>query len=424
MFSSIGFWECLEGHELISAYRGSTQFDDRIALKAHIAGLLRLENVAVLLGAGASVVAGGKTVKQLWSDFVRDSPDSAEWLLENNFVTEQDVELDPKSIPNLEVLADKLAIAIAEWLRVDDHKLADGELVRHDINRAVIRAALLQQSWWADVSGVNFDEQFLSAHRMVLQKLTSSRQPGQGAPWIFTTNYDLAVEWAAESIDMSVVNGFIGTHSRKFSPQSFDLGFRNAQAKGEARFGAYNIYLAKLHGSLSWSIINEQYYEKQASGLWPSIHRYVNGQTAEFNSLVLPSAAKYVQTIGFVLGELIRRFAEFLARPQTCLFISGYGFGDEHINRLLTSALLNPTLQLVIYLPEFASINELGGLPLAFRKIVSLQSPRVTIVGGGAEAFFNALANDLPDPAIYNEDLKELENRLRLRLSTTNGNPA
>ncbi|WP_185733680.1 hypothetical protein [Burkholderia contaminans] len=40
----------------------------------------------------------------------------------------------------------------------------------------------------------------------------------------------------------------------------------------------------------------------------------------------------------------------------TCGFLVAageYGFGDEHINRILRSALLNPTLQLVIYFPGF-----------------------------------------------------------------------
>lgn len=39
----------------------------------------------------------------------------------------------------------------------------------------------------------------LATHRRLLQKLTAARQPGQPSPWIFTTNYDLAIEWAAET---------------------------------------------------------------------------------------------------------------------------------------------------------------------------------------------------------------------------------
>ncbi len=406
---------------MLVAYRGGTAITDEVALRAHLAMLLRLENVGVLLGAGASVGAGGKTVKQLWRSFVDEFDESASWLLEESFVSEQDVDADNTSTPNVEQLADKLAIASAEWHRVNDDKLPNGAFARANLNRAVVKAALLQEEWWARPSGIAFDEQLLKSHRNLLQKLTASRQPGQAAPWVFTTNYDLAVEWAAESIDMSVINGFIGTHSRRFSPQSFDLGFRNTQARGEARFGSYNVYLAKLHGSLTWEEQQGQYYEIQAAGIWPAIRKFIHSETATFGSLVLPSAAKYVQTVGFVLGELLRRFAEFLARPQTSLFICGYGFGDEHINRLLTSALLNPTLQLVVYVPELAALSDVSGLAPAMRKLVALQSPRVTVVGGGSRAFFDKLTEDLPDPAIYDEDLKELENRLRATAAVANG---
>lgn len=395
------------------AVRGNTTITDQNVLRAHLANVLRLENIGLLIGAGASVAAGGKIVKQVWRDFVQADGSSAEWLRDNNFVTEDDISEEDPSVPNIELLADRLAIAIAEWVRVNDDKLDDGRAAQLSLRRAVVRAAVLKDAWWREPTAVSFDEADLLTHRTVLQKLTSSRQPGQSSPWIFTTNYDLAVEWAAESIDMSIVNGFIGTHSRRFSAQSFDLAFRNVQARGEARFGAYHVYLAKLHGSLSWKEQEGQFIETQATALWAPIKAFIDGGVVDPGSLVLPSAGKYMQTIGFVLGELLRRFAEFLAKPQSCLIVSGYGFGDDHINRLLTSALLNPTLQLVIYLPEFVDVNNLAALPASVRRVVALKNPRVTLVGGGAAAYFSALADDLPEPALYDDNLLELEHKLK-----------
>jgi hypothetical protein len=49
-------------------------------VKAHLANLLQLENVAVLLGAGASVGAGGLVVKALWNVFVDTYKASAQNL--------------------------------------------------------------------------------------------------------------------------------------------------------------------------------------------------------------------------------------------------------------------------------------------------------------------------------------------------------
>ncbi|CAJ4115515.1 Uncharacterised protein [Burkholderia pseudomallei] len=399
----------------IVAVRGATPLVDEIELRAHLAALLRLENVGIFLGAGASVSAGGKTMWSLWNDFVEQDPEAATWLKDERFVEESALAVGNARIPpNVEQLVDTLEIALSEWRRQERPEAVDIETTRAALFRSVARAALLQQGWWASPSGAESDEEHLTHHRTILQKLVAARQPGQASPWVFTTNYDLAVEWSAESIDLQVVNGFLGTHSRRFSPQSFDLGFRNIQARGEARFGVYNIYLAKLHGSLSWREESGQVFEVPAPLAWQQISRFLDDDTeTELGLMVLPRAAKYMQTVGFVLGELFRRFSEFLSRPQTCLLVSGYGFGDEHINRVLRSALLNPTLQLVIYFPGFTGDIAAAALPAALRKLLSLRNPRVTIVGGGAGAHLDKLAAHLPDPLLYDEEMRRLEEALR-----------
>jgi hypothetical protein len=395
--------------------RGATTLSDEIELQAHIAALLRLENVGLLLGAGASVVAGGKTINDLWGDFVKVTPEAARWLVDNKFVGEAAIaEGGGRKVPNVEMLGDALEIALAEWRRQGDVGVVDIESVRADLHRAVVRAARLQEDWWNSLAGAEDDSERLQYHRSILQKFVAARQPGQAAPWVFTTNYDLAIEWAAESMDLQVVNGFVGLHGRRFSPQSFDIGFRNTQARGEARFGVYNVYLAKLHGSLSWYEEAGQVYEMPAMLAGQFMNRFLKDKNeTELGLMVMPRAAKYMQTVGFLLGELFRRFSEYLSRAQTSLLVCGYGFGDEHINRLLRSALLNPTLQLVIYYPEFNGKMDDIQLPAALRKLIALKSPRVIVVGGGAEAHLEKLAGHLPDPLLYDQDTRRFEKDLR-----------
>lgn len=397
------------------AIRGSAAVTDEVELQAYLAALLRLENVGLLLGAGASCSAGGSTMAKLWDDFVATSPEDAEWLKNEMFIGgEALAEGDARIAPNVESLADSLEITWTEWTRVQAPETSDIEKVRASLYRALVRAALLNSDWWGSVEGAESDVEQLKDHRTILQKLVAARQPGQSSPWLFTTNYDLAIEWAAESIDLQVVNGFLGTQSRRFSPQSFDLGFRNTQARGEARFGVYNIYLAKLHGSLTWREHNEQLFEISAPLAWQTIQNFLeNEDVTDLGLLVLPRAAKYLQTVGFVFGELLRRFSEFLARPQTSLIICGYGFGDEHINRLLRSALLNPTLQLVIYFPGFDGNPEGRALPTALRKLLALKNPRITVIGGQSEAYLDKLAGHLPDPLLYDEEMRHLAKTLR-----------
>jgi hypothetical protein len=407
----------------IIGIRGAAPIADEIELKALLASLLRLENVGLLLGAGASVAAGGKTMIGLWNDFVGQSPDAAKWLCENKFIPEAAiVEEAARQAPNVEQLGDDLEIALAEWRRQGDGAVVDIESVRADLHRAVVRAALLQKDWWESPRYAEDDVDCLQHHRSVLQKIVAARQPGQAAPWVFTTNYDLAVEWASESMDLQVANGFLGIHSRRFSPQSFDIGFRNTQARGEARFGVYNIYLAKLHGSLSWRETDGQVYEVPAQLANESITEFLDNKDAtDLGLMVMPRAAKYMQTVGFVLGELFRRFSEFLSRSQACLVVCGYGFGDEHINRILKSALLNPTLQLIIYSPEFQGNVADPKLPAALKRLLALKNPRVTVVGGGASAYLDKLAAHLPDPLLYDDEMRKLEKELR---KPDDGDPA
>ena len=105
------------------------------------------------------------------------------------------------------------------------------------------------------------------------------------------------------------------------------------------------------------------------------------------------------------MGELLRRFAEFMARPQTALLINGYGFGDEHINRLIRSALLNPTLQVVVYLPEFT----LSDGPSANRAKTPCSSDATPDHRWwGSRGLHQRLSNDLPDPTVYDQELADL----------------
>lgn len=415
-----------------AAIRGGSALADETELEAHLASLLRLENIGLLLGAGASVAAGGLTMIALWTRFVTECPADAAWMVEHGFIREEATTLPSPVTPNFEYLIDSLEIALSDWTRqmgmfggdpIDyapgerelEENLSDLKKVKAALFRTVVSAALLRQEWWLSPSGVESDDDGLASQRTILQKLVSARQPGQSSPWVFTTNYDLAIEWAAESIDLQVSNGFLGTHTRRFSPQSFDLGFRNTQARGEARFGVYNVYLAKLHGSLTWKQESGQVFELSA----PLAHQRIEAFMAERDGedlglMVMPRAAKYMDTIGYVLGELFRRFAEFMSKPQSCLILCGYGFGDEHINRLIRSALLNPTLQLVIYSSGFNGDPADQSLPPALRKFLSLKNPRITVVGGGSShAYIDSLARHLPDPLIYDEDMRKFEKALR-----------
>lgn len=60
-------------------------------------------------------------------------------------------------------------------------------------------------------------------------------------------------------------------------------------AKGEARFGVYNVYLAKLHGSLTWKEVDHSLYEVPASEAWRDIDEFLTGFADKLSYLVLPA---------------------------------------------------------------------------------------------------------------------------------------
>lgn len=400
----------------IQCYRGGVRLTQE-DLIVHLAASLRLENVGVLLGAGSSVSAGGQTIKDLWGAFIMTHPDFAAWLTENNFITDEQSRVgEGNSInaPDVEKLLDEIEIAKLDVKRRDIAQAAFGQIndVSTALNQFVVRAAILNPNAWHDRPNIKD----FGSHASLLQKLVGARQPGQPSPWVFTTNYDLAIEWSAEASGIHTHTGFTGIHNRIFSPQSFDVGLRNILASGEARFGCNDIYLAKLHGSLTWKLRNGDFYEHSASEMWSDINAVFEHNAPVNESLmVLPRAAKYTQTVGFLSGELFRRFSDFLAKPQSSLLISGYSFGDDHINRLLKSALLNPTIQLIIFVPEFAGYSEQGldSLKPQLRQLLEIKSPRVTVVGSGPNVHFNEFVKMLPDPMLF--DLKEFELREKIR---------
>lgn len=385
-------------------YQGNSEIERR-DLESHLSSLCQLENVGVLLGAGASKSAGGMVMKEIWLDF-KSRNESMLPILKDQYKLISQEEIDAESV-NIELLIDEVLKnkSVLDTWQQDSTALLE---ILVELYRSVTRAALLVNSDFPELH-IGQNEKF-DKHRNLLEKLLSNRQPGQAAPSIFTTNYDLAIEWSAEESGINLINGFSGIHSRTFQPHSFDLGFRNVNAVGEARFGHYNMYLYKLHGSLTW------YQDESGEVIECSSSRAYQDfikplvDDSNFNGdmrLIYPGANKYHHTIGFVYGEMFRRFSEFLTKPQTALFVNGYGFGDYHINRIILGALLNPSLHIVICYPELgeliANSQHQNGLTQAQRcidKIRKMQLNQVTIIGA-KDAYFDNFVDLIPKPVLF-----------------------
>ena len=64
--------------------------------------------------------------------------------------------------------------------------------------------------------------------------------------------------------------------------------------------------------------------------------------------MVYPNSAKDRETAEYPYVELFRDFAAAVCRPNSTLVTYGYGFGDEHINRVIHDMLTIPSTHLVV----------------------------------------------------------------------------
>ena len=64
--------------------------------------------------------------------------------------------------------------------------------------------------------------------------------------------------------------------------------------------------------------------------------------------MIFPNSAKDRETAEYPYVELFRDFAAAICRPNSTLVTYGYGFGDEHINRVIRDMLTIPSTHLVI----------------------------------------------------------------------------
>jgi len=158
---------------------------------------------------------------------------------------------------------------------------------------------------------------------------------------VFTTNYDMLNEISLEELNIHYFSGFYGLKKRKFNAAFYNYSYsddmnlntRNYLVKKD------HVNLYKIHGSLSWKIEDDQLLEVQ---------------DYEKNSepvIIYPSHTKYNNTNLIVYySTLMREFLNQISKEQTTLISIGFSYSDEHINKLIESALTIDSFTLVALL--------------------------------------------------------------------------
>lgn len=233
----------------------------------------------------------------------------------------------------------------------------------------------------------------LKTHRKFIKRILT-RPLNLRRANLFTLNYDALIEQAADAEGSILVDGFVGTLRRVFRPESYNIDYYFPAQTTEGRVHRFDraLHLYKLHGSITWHRTEKPSWENPF-GFYATFY---NQEAGTDNVLIYPTPLKYGQTLGMPYSELFRRFGNAIAQPQSTLFVIGYGFGDDHVNALITQALAIPSFTLVIVDPK--------GESEYVKQLESLKDERVWIVRGWAlgtfEQFVERLLPDLREEEI------------------------
>jgi hypothetical protein len=111
--------------------------------------------------------------------------------------------------------------------------------------------------------------------------------------------------------------------------------------------------------------------------------------------MIYPNAAKDTETTQYPYAELFRDFAAALCRPNSALVTYGYGFGDDHINRVIRDMLALPSTHLVVI-----SYTDCDGRLDTFLETVARDEQVSLLVGSHFAELGNLVRNYLPRPAV------------------------
>ncbi|MGO7165648.1 fibronectin-binding protein (FBP) [Rhizobium leguminosarum] len=168
---------------------------------------------------------------------------------------------------------------------------------------------------------------------------------------VFTTNYDRLLEYGCDLAGIRTIDRFVGALNPVFRASRVDVDYHYNPPgiRGEPRFMEGVMRLTKLHGSLDWSF-DPSRRSISRIGLpfgAENTHSAIPTDPVE-TVMIYPNPAKDFETTYYPYAELFRDFAASVCRPNAVLFVYGYGFGDDHINRIILDMLSIPSTHIVI----------------------------------------------------------------------------
>lgn len=229
-----------------------------------------------------------------------------------------------------------------------------------------------------------------SPHSNLLRKV-SKRKPSLPRVKIFTLNYDLLFEQAANQINAILIDGFSFSYPREFSGRNFDFDIvkrENTKLKKDEDYIERVFHLYKLHGSINWKKITNP------------TKVVISEEISDDPLMIYPRSNKYEASYDQPFFEMMSRFQTALRQDNSTLVTTGFSFSDKHIVTAIFEAFnQNPSFNLIIVDPFFSdSDNEVLDELIDRAK----ETKRIVFIG----EFFNAFAKALPENQSYNEPIE------------------
>lgn len=403
--------------------------EDLQVVEEHLSTLLQVHNLVILVGSGASFHLGSPQTRNLTTEAVKELVTQAGATVEVHDESLLNT-LNPSDNGDLEKLLNGLQLAVALGSQSGDamislgsgtsakeFNLTDIESLRQKIGSALAYACRLP----GDLA--NVDQEYrtdpLLAHRRFLSRIVAGRRANLPRPRIFTTNYDLVIERALDTLGYPYIDGFSGTVDRRLNLAFYGLDFHRVETSSQQILARADsaLYLHKIHGSLNWRAVSERH---GTTGVETVEVRQVAEDSISNDERVLiyPTTAKEGDTLAYPYSDLMRLLGDSVQQNDTAIISVGYGFADPHINRILLRSLaMNPALSVFVADPyavidsedmgKAISTVDIVGQPLsesglkikdtAVAALAQGTDSRIAVLTGDSGKF-TALSLLLPDP--------------------------
>lgn len=218
---------------------------------------------------------------------------------------------------------------------------------------------------------------------------------------LFTTNYDRYIEAGADVAGLRLVDRFVGTLAPVFraSRLDVDLHYNPPGIRGEPRYLEGVARFTKLHGSVDWvdcdRAIRRIGLPFGAAETRPYLTAVGLDGADALRLMIYPNAAKDRETASHPYVELFRDLAAAICRPNSTVVCYGYGFGDEHINRVLADMLTIPSTHLVV-----VSRHDPLGRIMATYETLGRHAQITLLIGDHFGDLSTLVDHYLPKPAI------------------------